>query len=171
MSYCKALGFDLSAVFLGANVKCSKEFTKGAVLEIFNLGKSKQLEYLKIIQIIAKITEIDNVNMEACLSKIHRIASADKKKGGQLREQFRGEEFVVPINSERISMSVPVRSLKQESEKHFPKNESIKLSSLSERLQERRKQVMELTKKKTKQLKRKLERKEKQIEVSNAKKS
>lgn len=71
-----------------------------------------------------------------------------QKKGGQLREQFRGEEFVVPINSERISMSVPVRSLKQESEKHFPKNESIKLSSLSERLQERRKQVMELTEKK-----------------------
>lgn len=93
-----------------------------------------------------------------------------QKKGGQLREQFRGEEFVVPINSERISMSVPVRSLKQESEKHFPKNESIKLSSLSERLQERRKQVMELTEK-NKQLKRKLERKEKQIEVNNAKKS
>lgn len=68
-------------------------------------------------------------------------------------------------------MSVPVRSLKQESEKHFPKNESIKLSSLSERLQERRKQVMELTEKKNNQLKRKLERKEKQIEVSNAKKS
>lgn len=81
MSYCKALGFDLSVVFWGANVKCSKELTKGAVLEIFNLGKSKQLEYLKIIQIIAKITEIDNVNMETCLSKIHRIASADKKRG------------------------------------------------------------------------------------------
>lgn len=97
-------------------------------------------------------------------------ASADKKRG-QLREQFRGEEFVVPINSERISMRVPVRSFKQESEKHLPKNKSIKLSSFSERLQERRKKVMELTEKKNKQLKRKLERKEKQIEVSNAKKA
>lgn len=53
--------------------------TKGAVLEIFNLGKSKKLEYLKIIQFIAKITEIDNVNMEACLSKIHRKQVQTKK--------------------------------------------------------------------------------------------
>lgn len=72
-----------------------------------------------------------------------------QKKGGQLREQFRGEEFVVPINSERISMSVPVRSLKQESEKHFPKNEYIKLSSLSERLQERIKKSNGINRKKT----------------------
>lgn len=64
---------------------------------------------MKIIQIIAKITETDDVNMETFLSKIHRIASADKRKE-QLREQFRWEEFVVPISSETIPMSVPVKS-------------------------------------------------------------
>lgn len=44
----------------------------------------------------------------------------------------------------------------------------VKLSSLTEKLQERRTKVIELTEK-NKQLKRKLERKEKQMEVSKAK--
>ena len=105
------------------------------------------------------MTEIQNVNLEACLSKIHRVVSADKKKRGHLREQYREEEFVIPICGESTLVE-SAQSVEHTPKESDPKVEAIKLSSVTEKLQERRTMVLELTEK-NKQLKRKLERKEK----------
>lgn len=169
MSYCKDLGLDLSSIFLEPNVQFSHRITKGAVIEIFNFGKSKQIEYLKIVRTLVNMTQIENVNLEACLSKIHRVISADKKKRGHLREQYREEEFVIPIYGES-TLGVSAQSVEHKPKESDPKIEAVKLSSLTEKLQERRTKVLELTEKK-KQLKRKLERKEKQVELSKAKRA
>ena len=80
MSYCRDLGLDLSTIFLEPNVQFSHKITKGAVIEIFNFGKSQQIEYLKIVRTFVNRTETEKINLEACLSKIHRVISADKKK-------------------------------------------------------------------------------------------
>lgn len=47
----------------------------------------------KLCANLEKIAGIENVNVEAYLSKIHRVVGADKKKRGSLREQYRKEEF------------------------------------------------------------------------------
>lgn len=81
MSYCKDIGLDLSSIFLDTSVQFCNKINKGAVIEIFNFGKSKQMEYMKIVRKLGKIAGIENVNVEAYLSKIHRVVGADKRKG------------------------------------------------------------------------------------------
>lgn len=166
MSYCKDIGLDLSSIFLEPSVQFCNKINKGAVIEIFNFGKSKQMEYMKIVRKLGKIAGIENVNVEACLSKIHRVVGADKKKRGNLREQYRKEEFEIPVYMDNMRISAQRSAQSKDSEEKA----EVKLSSLTEKLQERRTKVIELTEK-NKQLKRKLERKEKRMEVSKAKKA
>lgn len=54
MSYCKDIGLDLSSIFLEPSVQFCNKINKGAVIEIFNFGKSKQMEYMKIVRKLGK---------------------------------------------------------------------------------------------------------------------
>lgn len=156
MSYCKDIGLDLSSIFLDTSVQFCNKINNGAVIQIFNFGKSKQMEYMKIVRKLGKIAGIENVNVEAYLSKIHRVVGADKKKRGNLREQYRKEEFEIPVYMDNMRMSAQRSAQSKDSEEKA----EVKLSSLTEKLQERRTKVIELTEKT-----RKLERKEKRMEV------
>ena len=51
------------------------------VLELFKFGKSKQMEYLNIVQKIGNIANRSDINKETSLSKIHKVISSNKKKG------------------------------------------------------------------------------------------
>lgn len=63
MSYCKDIGLDLSSICLEPSVQFCNKINKGAVIEIFNFGKSKQMEYMKIVRKLGKIAGIENVNV------------------------------------------------------------------------------------------------------------
>lgn len=108
MSYCKDIGLDLSSIFLEPSVQFCNKINKGAVIEIFNFGKSKQMEYMKIVRKLGKIAGIENVNVEAYLSKIHRVVGADKKQRGNLREQYRKEEFKIPVYMDNMRISAQI---------------------------------------------------------------
>jgi hypothetical protein len=98
MSYCCSLGFSLSEVY-SESVSYTSKLTNGAVIEIFNFGKSKQQEYMHIVSLIAKLTHKENcINKNACLSKIHRVIQLDKRKRGNFRETFRSSDFIIPTN-------------------------------------------------------------------------
>ncbi|KAK3107360.1 hypothetical protein FSP39_012735 [Pinctada imbricata] len=178
MSYCQKLGIDLANTFsIGIDIPNAEKLNNGSVIELFQFGKSKQKEYLKIVQRLGEITKTSNINKEACLSKIHRLIAADKKLRGLKKDEFRLKDFVIPLYGEK-----PLQTPVSESEGQKPlqnpigESESIVLSNpntagiskLSEQLKERRQKVGELTEK-NKQLKRKLQRKEKKLEETENK--
>jgi len=147
MSYCLDLGFSLETAF-SSPTPYVPELNIGAILEIFSFGKSKKLEYQQIVSIIGEITRTFDINITACLSKIHRVASNDKKKRGEHRNVYRLENFTIPTEPATVSFMPPTEVVS--------KSEMVN-ENLKTKLDERRKKVAELTEK-NKQFKRKLER-------------
>lgn len=75
------------------------------------------------------------------------MVSEDKKKREHLREQYREEEFIISIYGESTSVQ-SAQSVEHTPKESDTKVEAFKLSSLTEKLQERRTNVLELTEKK-----------------------
>lgn len=64
------------------------------------------MEYMKIVRKFGKIVGIENVNVEVCLFKIYRVVGVDKKKRGNLREQYRKEEFEILVYMDNLRIFV-----------------------------------------------------------------
>ncbi|XP_033753089.1 uncharacterized protein LOC117336587 [Pecten maximus] len=164
MAFCKDLGFELQLVFSDSKPSAT-HLTVGSVLEIFSFGKSKKMEYKSIVECIGQIVAIRDVNIQACISKIHRAASSDKKKRGKLKEEFRNETFIVPTESTSASTIASTSgctlvSLQMPSTATLTtETKEKKVNILQTQLKERRLKVQELVQS-NKLLKRKLGRRE-----------
>ncbi|XP_021339625.1 ERC protein 2-like, partial [Mizuhopecten yessoensis] len=155
MSFCAKLGVNLENIY-SDNPPFIRNLTNGSVLEIFNHGKSINVEIKKIVAILGKVTKCQDINTEATTSKLYRLVTSDKSKRGVQRESFREQNFTIPV-------STATSQTRPEKDVATPKDNTLEI-----KLAERREKVKYLTEK-TKQLKRKLQRRDEAVKVEKEK--
>ncbi|KAK6180548.1 hypothetical protein SNE40_012681 [Patella caerulea] len=102
MSFCVNLVFTVQAAFSDSKPKV-KNLTNGAVLELFEHGRSVNAKTIDVVQIMCEICDVKDANITACRSKVYRMIDADKKKRADDRDSYRNNIFHFPSSVPTLS--------------------------------------------------------------------